>query len=237
MRTLVIIPAYNEAASLPAVLARLRASRPDDDVVVVDDGSTDATAAVAREQGVVVLSLPFNLGIGGALRTGFRYAVLHGYDRAAQLDADGQHEPEALDVLFAGLDQGADLVIGSRFIDEGGYEVGGTRKRAMRMLQGLIRLLTRRRFTDTSSGFRAFSRPMLGHFATTYPSEYMESVEALLNAVYGGYRVVEVSVPMHQRTGGQASQQHLKLAYHYLRLVVTLLTHAGRRPPVDGAVA
>src|ERR1700712_1442742 len=148
MRTLVIIPAYNEAASLPAVLTRLRAARPHDDVVVIDDGSTDATAAVGREQGVVVLSLPFNLGIGGALRTGFRYAVLHGYDRAAQLDADGQHEPEALDVLFAGLDDGADLVIGSRFLDVGDYEVGGTRKRAMGMLQGLIRLLTRRRFTD-----------------------------------------------------------------------------------------
>ena len=237
MRTLVIIPAYNEAASLPAVLDRLRTARPHDDVVVVDDGSTDETAAVARAHGVVVLSLPFNLGIGGALRTGFRYAVLHDYDRAAQLDADGQHEPEALDVLFAGLDR-ADLVIGSRFIDDNGYVVGGTRKRAMGMLQGLIRLLTRRRFTDTSSGFRAFNRPMLAHFSTTYPSEYMESVEALLNAIYAGFRVEEVSVPMHQRAGGQASQAHVKLAYHYLRVVVTLLSHAGKRPqPIEGTVA
>lgn len=121
-------------------------------------------------------------------------------------------------------------MIGSRFAGPEGYEVSGTRRRAMRALQGLIRLLTGRRFTDTSSGFRAFSRPMLDHFATTYPTEYMESVEALLNAVYAGFRVEEVPVSMRQRDGGRPSTVRLKLAYHYVRLVVTLLTHAGRRP-------
>ena len=229
----IVIPAYNEEANLPDVLERLRAVRPDLDVVVVDDGSTDGTAAIARAHGVVVLSLPFNLGIGGALRTGFRYAVRQDYDRAAQLDADGQHEPEALETLFAGLDR-ANLVIGSRFKGEGGYEVGATRRRAMRSLQALIRVLTRRRFTDTSSGFRAFDRPMLEHFAASYPTEYMESVEALLSAVYAGFVVEEVAVPMHQRAGGAASQADLKLAYHYIRVVVTLLTHAGRSPAAAG---
>lgn len=235
IRTLVIIPAYNEAESLPHVLASLTETRPDLDIVVVDDGSVDATASVARAAGVTVLSLPFNLGIGGALRTGFRYAVREGYDRAVQFDADGQHGIAALPTVLDGLDE-ADLVIGSRFaVGSGTYQVSSARGLAMRSLQGLIRLLTGRRFSDTSSGLRGFSAPMLDFFARNYPTEYMESVEALLSALYGNFVVVEVPVTMHQREAGQASQARLKLAYHYIRVTVTLVAHAGRRPqPVLG---
>ena len=238
IRTRVIIPAYNEAASLPRVLADLATRRPDLDVVVIDDGSRDATTQVARDAGVTVLPLPFNLGIGGALRTGFRYAVDHGYDRAVQFDGDGQHDVEALPAVLGGLDR-ADLVIGSRFAaGSGTYDVGSTRGSAMRVLQWLIRLLTGRRFSDTSSGLRAFSRPMLVHFSRSYPTEYMESVEALLSALYGGFEVVEVPVTMHQREAGEASQANLKLAYHYVRVIVNLLAHVGRRPqPVLGGHA
>ena len=229
IRALVIIPAFNEAATLPAVLSALRADGAELDVVVVDDGSTDATAAVARAAGVVVLSLPFNLGIGGALRTGFRYAVDNGYERAVQLDADGQHDPAAIATILAALDH-ADFVIGSRF---GGttttYDVGRTRRRAMRLLQFTMRLLSGRTFTDTSSGFRAFNRPVLEFFARTYPSEYMESVEALLAANYEGFRIVEVPIEMRQRAGGEASNRQWKLAYHYVRVIVTMLTKASRR--------
>ncbi len=199
-------------------------------MVVVDDGSTDATAEVARAGGAVVLSLPFNLGIGGALRTGFRYAVEQGYQRAVQLDADGQHDPAAISVLLAALDD-ADLVIGSRFGGHASYEVGRTRRRAMRLLEFTLRVLSGRTFTDTSSGFRAFGRPVLEFFARTYPSEYMESVEALLAATYEGFRIVEVPIQMHERAGGTPSNIRIKLAYHYVRLMVSLVTNASRRRP------
>lgn len=201
------------------------------DVVVVDDGSTDRTAAIARAAGATVLSLPFNLGIGGALRCGFRYAVEAGYERAVQFDADGQHDADALAALTAPLDDGADLVIGSRFADgSGDYDVGWARGRAMGLLRGVVRLLSRRTITDTSSGFRSFSGPMLAYFAVNYPSEYMESVEALLLALNGGFRVVEVPVVMHSRAGGEASTLRFGLVYHYLRVVLMLLVKVHRRP-------
>lgn len=228
--TLVIIPAFNEELALPAVLESLR-QRDEFDVVVVDDGSTDRTADVARSGGAVVLSLPFNLGIGGALRCGFRYAVDAGYERAVQFDADGQHDSDALAALLAPLDDGADLVVGSRFADgSGAYEVSWARGKAMGLLRLVVRVLARRTITDTSSGFRAFSAPMLEFFAATYPSEYMESVEALLLAVNGGFNVVEVPVVMHSRTAGEASTLRLRLVYHYLRVMLMLVVKVHRRP-------
>lgn len=225
-----IIPALDEEASLPQVLADLRSEVPDCDIVVVDDGSTDLTVDVARRGGAVVLSLPFNLGIGGALRTGFRYAVNEGYDRAVQFDGDGQHDPAAVSALFAALDQGADMAVGTRFADPAHtYQVGAARRHAMQLLEALVRLLLGRTFTDTTSGFRAFDRPMLEFFARNYPVEYMESVEALLAASYAGFRVVEVPAAMRARAGGRPSTLRLKLVYHYVRLLLMLLVRASRR--------
>ena len=201
------------------------------DVVVVDDGSKDRTAEVARHCDVTVVSLPFNLGIGGALRCGFRYAVDNRYERAVQFDADGQHDADALEVLLAPLESGADLVVGSRFADgSGDYEVSWARGRAMGMLRWVVRALSRRTITDTSSGFRSFSRPMLEFFANSYPSEYMESVEALLLALNGGFTVVEVPVAMHSRSAGEASTLRFRLVYHYLRVVLMLVVKMHRRP-------
>ena len=230
-RLLVIIPAYNEEASLPDVLAELAAQTPEYDVLVVSDGSTDRTAALARDAGVHVATLPFNLGIGGALRTGFAFAVRRGYERAVQFDADGQHDPLAVRTLLDRLDAGADMVIGSRFAEGGAvtYDVSGIRRRAMKVLQWLVRMLLRRRFTDTSSGFRAFSRPMLEYFAVNYPVEYMDSVEALVQACNAGFRVEEVPVNMRGRTGGAPSTRRFKLVYYYVRLVVVLLASTTSR--------
>jgi glycosyltransferase involved in cell wall biosynthesis len=206
----------------------LAAECPDVDVVVVDDGSTDGTGAIARSMGVVVLTLPYNLGIGGALRTGFRYAVEKGYDAAVQLDADGQHDPALVHVLLDALAE-ADMVIGSRFSEgHAGYQVGRVRRLAMRSLELTVRLLTRRRFTDTSSGFRAFRRPVLEYFALTYPSEYMESVEALVDVTTRGFRVVEVPISMNERVAGEPSAMHLRLGYHYVRVIAMLLVTARR---------
>jgi len=236
-RTLVILPALNEEAALAGVLRELATGCPGLDVLVVDDGSTDATAAVARAEGVKVAVLPFNLGVGGALQTGFRYAVTHGYGRAIQFDADGQHDPSQVPALLAALDDGADLVIGSRFAaPEAGseYDVGRLRGGAMGILRLAVRLLSGRSFSDTSSGFRAFSAPLLSFYAAAYPNEYLgDTVEALLLACHAGYRVVEVPVTMRVRAAGTPSTQSFKLAYHYLRALLSMLSHApirGRRP-------
>lgn len=239
--TLVVIPAYNEAEALLPVLEGLARQRPDIDVVVVSDGSTDETAAIARAAGVVVVELPFNLGIGGALRTGFRYAVDQGYRSAVQFDADGQHDPDAIAVITAPLADGADLVIGSRFADGGAptYAVGRARRFAMKGLERVVRTLVGRRFTDTSSGFRAFSRPMLVFFAHNYPVEYMDSVEALVLANNAGFDVREVAADMHGRTGGAPSTRNWRLLYYYVRLMVVLITSytrpASRSPHAPAA--
>lgn len=234
-RPIVIIPAWNEEAPLPEVLAELRRTVPDCDVVVVSDGSTDATADVARAGGADVVELPYNLGIGGALRTGFRYAVRHGYQRGVQFDADGQHDATQITILLDSLAGGTDLAIGSRFAGatdqngDGDYRVGKVRGGAMGLLRFTVRRVTRQPFTDTSSGFRGFSRPMLEFFAETYPSEYMESVEALLMAHRAGFAVREVPVVMRERQDGEASNRRLKLAYHYLRLLLVIVAAAPRR--------
>lgn len=224
-RALVIVPAFNEEAALPAVLDDLHRRRPDLDVVVVDDGSADDTARVASERGVVVLSLPFNLGIGGALRTGFRYAVRHGYSAALQFDADGQHDVGEIATLLSGLND-ADMVIGSRFADERKvYDVGRVRAGAMAVMRVAVRQLTGRRFTDPTSGFRAFSRPVLELFAKRYPDEYLEVIESLLLASAHGFKVEEVPVQMHARQGGQPSTRQLRLLYHYLRVLFVVSAH------------
>jgi glycosyltransferase involved in cell wall biosynthesis len=230
-RTLVVIPAYNEQDALPGVLEELLQVAPDLDVLVVDDGSHDKTAELARAAGVSVVSLPFNLGIGGALRCGFRYAVHHGYQRAVQFDADGQHDAHEIATLLDGLDGGSDMVIGSRFAgEESSYDVSRTRAGAMSVLRFVVRQLSGQRFTDTSTGFRAFDRPVIELFAEDYPAEYMESVEALVLALASGFRVTEVPVHMTSRSAGTPSNRRLRLIYHYLRLLLVVTVSARRRP-------
>lgn len=223
--TLILIPAFNEEAALPSVLKELAAVVPQHDVLVIDDGSSDATAEVARSAGATVARLPFNLGIGGALRTGFRYAFVNGYERAVQFDGDGQHDGHEIARLLEGLDRGADVVIGSRFAgDAGDYPLGAVRGGAIRFLRLAMRLVAGRRFSDTSSGFRAFGRAAIEFFAHTYPVEFLDSVEALLLAVYAGFDIVEVPARMRLRAAGTPSNQRLKLIYHYLRLLIVIAT-------------
>ena len=230
VRTLAILPAFNEQDALPSVLTELRQRWPEIDVLVVDDGSTDDTAVVARRMGVKVAVLPFNLGIGGALQAGFRYAVHHRYERAFQFDAAGQHDPTQVPALLNALDDGADLVIGSRFAaPEAGseYDVGRLRWGAMGLLRFAVRLLSGRNFSDTSSGFRGFSAPLLSFYAAEYPNEYLgDTVEALLLACQAGFRVVEVPVSMRVRAAGKPSTRNIRLAYHYLRALLCLLSRA-----------
>lgn len=231
MHALAIIPAFNEEEALPGTLRELRSHHPDLDVVVVSDGSADATAKVARDAGVAVLELPFNLGIGGALRTGFLYAVREGYDVAVQFDADGQHDPAQIPKLLDAIAGGADMAVGSRFTASSAhYRVSGTRRGAMRILQVAVRLLSGKTYSDTSSGFRAFNPRVLEFFSRNYPSEYMESVESLIVATLEGFDVVEVPVDMRSRTAGAPSARRVRLVYHYLRLLLVLGSSVRRRP-------
>jgi glycosyltransferase involved in cell wall biosynthesis len=233
VRTLIIIPAYNEEAALPGVLQELAERAEEHDVLVVDDGSSDHSTDVAARSGATVMTLPFNLGVGGALRAGFRYAVACGYDRSIQFDADGQHDPAEIKKLLHALDEGADMAIGNRFdgdVDE--YDVGAARGGAMAALRVVVRLLTGRRFSDTTSGFRAFNRPAVEMFARELSVEYMgDTVEALLLALAHGFTVVEVPTRMRGRAGGAPSQRNLRLVYRYLRTMLVLACTASRRPP------
>jgi glycosyltransferase involved in cell wall biosynthesis len=208
----------------------LRALVPEYDVVVVDDGSTDGTAAAAREAGALVVQLPFNLGVGGAVRAGLRWAEGHAYDRAIVVDADGQHDPHGIDALVAALDDGADMALGSRFAPGAPpYHVGRVRRIAMSHLRFVVRRVAHRRFTDVTSGFRAFDRPVLELLARSYPAEYLaDTVEALLMVSYAGFRVDEVPIAMRPRAGGRPSSRRFGLVGNYLRLLIAILS-AGYR--------
>ncbi len=231
---LVIIPALNEEATVADVIASV-GGHLDADILVVDDGSRDATAERAVAAGATVLRHPFNLGVGAALRTGFQYARAEGYEIAVQLDADGQHDPaDAKRLVDLVADGTADLVVGSRFdqnLEGAGYEVGRVRRIGMKMLSRRVSRQLGTTVVDTTSGFRAFSRDALVHFADSYPSAYLsDTVEALLLAGDWGLTVVEVPVRMHARMGGTASSGSLKSAFHLLRINLVLSLHRVRRP-------
>lgn len=206
---LVVIPAFNEEASVATVVNRTLAAG--FDCLVVDDGSRDRTAIVARGAGARVVRMPFNVGIGGALRCGFRWAVNHGYQCVIQCDADGQHSPELIESLVnAQKSTGGHLVIGSRFLAHDNYTVSAARGWLMRRMATRASKVVGARLTDTTSGFRCIAEPLLTEFAHEYPAEYMESFEALMVAADAGYVVVEVPVQMSHRIAGVPSNRRLR---------------------------
>jgi glycosyltransferase involved in cell wall biosynthesis len=233
-KTLVVIPALNEQECIGAVISALLRDMPDVDVVVIDDGSTDDTSAVAQAAGAQVVQLPFNLGVGGALRAGLKFARRNGYERVVQVDADGQHDASHITDLLAALDTGAALAVGSRFTEDAGeYAVGRTRRLAMVILSRMVSTLLGQRIHDTTSGFRAFGPAAIALLADRYPRDYLsDTVETLLIVGYRGHRITEVPVQMHDRAGGLPSARNLKLAYHYLRMVLVIgatISFNGRR--------
>jgi glycosyltransferase involved in cell wall biosynthesis len=226
---LVVIPALNEDGSVGIVIKEVRAAAPDAHVLVVDDGSKDRTRQVALDAGADVLSLPFNLGVGGALRAGFRYAVRFDYDVAVQVDGDGQHDPAEIGRLLAALDS-ADMVIGARFAGRGEYSVRGARRLAMRVLARSLSRRTKVDLTDTTSGFRAFNRRAIEIFASEYPAEYLgDTIEALLIAGRAGCRVSQVPVQMRRRMVGEPRQSSLRSVAYLGRAVLAVLMSRARR--------
>lgn len=229
-RVLVLIPAYNEAVSLPAVVSDLRAHYPAADVVVIDDGSTDQTAAVARGLGVQLLALPYNLGIGGAVQTGLRLAARQGYDCAVQFDGDGQHRADQLPALLAPLlARQADAAIGSRFLRPGGYQAPPGRRVGIAIFRRVNTLIVGQTITDNTSGFRAYGRAALAYLAEAYPHDYPEP-ESVVTLCRQGFRVVEVPVLMRERQGGRSSITLVRSIYYMIKVLLAIGVRATERP-------
>ncbi len=231
-RIAAVVPAYNEAGAIGRVVDEIRAFDPGIEIVVVDDASTDETAATAAERGATVLRLPFNVGIGGAVQTGFRFALEEGYDTAVRLDGDGQHDASELGKLLSPLERGeADLVVGSRFVDEGGaYRPPLARRLGIRLFARLVSVLGGQRVTDTTSGFIALDRVGIELFAAEYPHDYPE-VEATLVALRSGLRLAQVQVAMRERETGSSSITFLRSLYYIVKVTLALLVASLRRYP------
>jgi glycosyltransferase involved in cell wall biosynthesis len=229
VRTLVFIPAWNEEASISDVIADVREHLPQADILVVDDGSTDATTATAQAEGVLVATLPFNQGLGAALQTGYLYALREGYDSCAHLDADGQHPAEEVARLLAEVTADrADLVIGSRYVNPGAeaasddYKPTFSRRIGTSVFRFFLTLATRQRFTDTTSGMRAANRKVMSLFSENYSPDFAE-IESLQLAVREGLRVEELSVRMLERAGGTSFLTPVRSAFFIFKGVVVLL--------------
>lgn len=232
-RVLVIMPAWNEYETVGRTVQEIQEAGHGYDVLVVDDGSTDGTGAVAEAAGATVLKLPFNMGVGGAMRAGFKYAQRLGYETVIQVDADGQHDPAEIDTVLAGL-QKADISIGARFAEKGTYTVSGPRKWAMVFLAAVISRLGKTKLTDVTSGFRAGNAKAINQYISHYPAEYLgDTIDSLVVAIKSGCTVTQVPVAMRPRQGGQPSHNPAKAAVYLLRSVFALLfalSRSGTKP-------
>lgn len=229
-KRLIIVPAYNEVASIANVVKELLRTLPDFDILVIDDGSIDGTAEVVPE-GAVVIKLPFNLGIGGAMQTGFRYAATHGYDLTVQVDGDGQHLPSEVGKIVNQLENNnLDMVIGSRFLEPGKYKQKLTRLIGIHILRTLLfALTTGKTITDCTSGFRAVNRNVINCFAYWYPDDYPEP-EVVLLMIRSGFNLAEVSVEMAQREGGKTSIPFWKGVFYTIKVMAALVLDMIRDP-------
>lgn len=217
------MPAWNESEAIGNTVQEVFTFGPPCDILVVDDGSRDSTAMVAREAGATVIQLPFNMGVGGAMRTGFKYAKKHGYKRVIQVDADGQHDPRDIQAVLDGLAH-ADIAIGARFADKGEYVVKGPRKWAMNVLAWTISRIAGTRLTDVTSGFRAGNTKAIRQYVDHYPAEYLgDTIDSLVVAIRSGCTVHQVGVSMRERQGGAPSHDPLKAAIYLGRSGLALI--------------
>lgn len=228
-RTLIIVPAFNEEANLGRTLAALREHHPAADVVVINDGSTDATGAVARAHGVAVLDMPFNVGIGAAVQSGLMYARRQGYDLALQVDGDGQHPAGEIRKLLERIGRGdCDVVIGSRFVQRSAYRGSITRRAGIAVFAAVNTMILRRRITDSTSGFRVFNRAAIQFLADEYPHDFPEP-ESVVTLARNGFVVVEEPVEMVARQGGRSSITLLRSVYYMCKVMVAIVIGATRR--------
>lgn len=221
-KVLIIIPAYNEAESIAGVISAVKKELPDAGIVVINDGSVDATSSIAKGLGVTVVDLPYNMGIGAAMQTGYRYAALNGYDIAVQVDGDGQHPPDQITYLIRPISEGkADMVIGSRFLEKVGYHPSLARGIGIKIFSTVISLITGQRITDTTSGFRAVNKGAIEFFTRNYPDDYPE-VEAIALLYKAGFNIMETAVRMKERTGGRSSITALQAVYYMVKVFLSV---------------
>jgi glycosyltransferase involved in cell wall biosynthesis len=234
VRVLAVVPAYNEGGAVGDVVRQLRA-RGDLDVVVVDDGSVDDTADVARAAGARVLELPYNLGIGAAVQAGFCFAKEQSYDVVVQVDGDGQHRPDEIGRLLEPIERGeADLVLGSRYVEKTAYQAPPLRRLGMLIFSGLVSRVTGQRLRDTTSGFRASGPRVIGFLAEHYPGDYPE-VEALVLLSRAGFRIVETPCRFRDREIGRSSITWTRSAYYMIKVILAVLIGLCRSvPPARG---
>ncbi|MBL8130689.1 MAG: glycosyltransferase family 2 protein [Anaerolineae bacterium] len=229
-KTLVIIPALNEQDSIAHVIDLIRDHAPWADVAVINDGSTDDTARIAASRGAFVLNMPHNVGIGAAVQTGFLYAERYGYEVTVQNDGDGQHDPREIPLLVRELlSSGADLVIGSRYIEDRGYVTPLPRRVGIVILANVISAITRRRFTDPTSGFRASNRRTIRLCARAYPHDYPEP-EAVVLLHRAGLNLREIPVTMNPRYGGKSSITPLKSGLYMVKVLLAIFIDLLRAP-------
>ena len=230
LKRVAIVPAFNEQDAVGRVIEEIRAYDAGFEIVVVDDGSIDNTSEVARAHRAHVVRLPFNLGIGGAVQTGFRFAYENGFELAVRLDGDGQHDASQLDVVLAPVLEGrVDIAVGSRYLERGnGYQSSATRRLGIRILARTVSLLTGQRITDPTSGFQALDRKAITLFAADYPHDYPE-VEALVLLIRHRLRLCEVPVSMRPRASGQSSIRTFSSVYYMVKVLLALFVGSFRR--------
>ena len=234
LRRAAIMPALNEGDQIAAVIAEIYALDPDIEVVVIDDGSTDNTAAEARRAGAEVIRLPYNLGIGGAVQTGYKYAFEHGFQIAFQIDGDGQHDPSELDAIVEPIARDeADIVIGSRFLGLGEYKAPPIRRVGISIFARLVSAVIRQPLSDTSSSFRAVNRRAMSLFAQEYPHGYLETVEATVLASKHGLRLMEVPVHVRQRMFGRSSLTVPLASFYAIKVLLAVFVGMFRRTTIQ----
>lgn len=230
-RVLLVVPAFNEAANIARVVSDLAEQLPTATVLVVNDGSMDQTSAIARSTGCcVVVDLPCNLGIGGAVQTGFKYAAAHGYDVVVQVDGDGQHKADEIRGLVAALEGDRfDMVIGSRFLGIDSFRSTALRRVGIRIFEVVNSLAIGQRITDNTSGFRAYSREAIVFLARHYPVDFPEP-EAVILLGRNGFSIREIPVAMEERQGGRSSIHGMKSAYYMVKVLLAIGLNLLRAP-------
>lgn len=223
MKKLVIIPAFNEEGNLEKTIKDIKDNAPDFDYVIINDCSTDKTLEMCRRHGFSYLNLPVNLGIGGAVQTGYRYAYYHGYDIAVQFDGDGQHSASHLeDMVTTLIDTESDMVIGSRFIEKEGFQSSGLRRIGIKYFTGIIKLLTGKKITDPTSGMRMVNKKLLEKFTDEYPKDYPEP-ESVVTILAEKYKVTEIPVVMNEREEGVSSISLKNSVYYMIKVSFAIL--------------
>lgn len=219
----VLVPAFNEAGSIERVVKRINELNPGVDVVVINDGSADNTAQLAEDAGAIVLSLTVNLGYGAALQTGYKYALMNEYDCTIQIDGDGQHDPKYIREMIAELEQGTDVVIGSRFLGVGKYENPAARQVGMFFFRSLIYLFIRKRFTDPTSGYQALSRRVIEFYAITkqFPADFPDA-DIIILLHYAGFRVKEIPVEMYRSETGKSMHSGWKPLFYIVKMLLAI---------------